>query len=358
MTKNQNLYNVKTIIAIILLVNVNSLYGQHPFGPFYRQYSGLSCPYDSASLQLELLEDTIGVIDILRYKVTFTNEATTSKEFMQPWGALFEWPLIELRYETDSVWKELPLSNYGAVPLEFSRIECGFGELPARKEPPVFRSNYISLKGGEQLSKTFSWAEFTFLGTDPLFIHIDKDLFKNNFSSVGKYFVRASIKECSSPKIALQSKEVVLYVLPYEGTDEAAKNWLSKELYFPALIFSPGIGRPGGSFYNALEGMEDTKKFYDYETIFLRFIQLFPDSSFTPWVQLCLAYWYNYPYKIIINADGKTTYERRHGPPRTKEMRVLIKAVRERPITGKETLSDKAVREAADYLWSQLKPEK
>lgn len=356
MTKNQNLYNIKTIIAVILLVNVNSLYAQHPFDPSYNPYGGSSCPYDSASLQLELLEDTIGVIDILRYKVTFTNEATTSKEFMQPWGEFFEWPLIELRYETDSIWKELPLSNYGAVPRHFGTIKCGVDI--QEEEAPVFRTKYISLKGGAQLSKTFRWAEFTFLGTDPYFIHIDKDLFKNNFSRVGKYFVRASIKECTSPKTALQSKEVVLYVLPYEGTDEAAKNWLSKELYFPSLIFSPGIGGPDGSFYAALQGMEDTKKFYDYETIFLRFIQLFPNSSFTPWVQLCLAYWYYLPIKIIIDADGKTTYEKRYAPPRTKEMRVLIKAVQERPITGKETLSDKAVREAADYLWSQLKPEK
>jgi hypothetical protein len=265
---------IKVLIVFFLLINSNA----------YSQY----CNYDSVDFKITLETDTIGVLEVLNYQLSFTNRYSSTKEFIKPWNEKYILPIVEIKYEKDSSWQELPLSIYS------------YGEYIAGE---YFGRDIIELKADSTITVKSNWidAPFCYQGMKIEYKNDwEKSPFGNFFTELGHYKVRAKVHDCQGNKAILVSDKVDLVVTNYNKIDEQAKKWLENNLSYPSSIFINQVHNNRGFFYYSSNIFNKEK--VKQEDILFEFIKLFPNSSFVPWAKLYLASWYleGYHYKEII----------------------------------------------------------
>lgn len=281
-------YNCIVVLIAFFSSNI-SLYSQ----------DSQECNYDSVEFKLIVKDDTIRSLDLIHYQLSFTNKFSKEKTFISPWNEDFELPFLEIRFQDDTVWKQLLFSDYSyggmhAVGMSF-------------RQPKIILSKDTTISINKNwLSVPFSYLKLLELadGEDKN-IQFNQYAFNQYFKTKGLYKIRAALYNCRDKKVKLFTNEVTLTVVDYQNRDKGASEWLKRNMIYPASIYITGL-------HNGTSFIDYTSMSFSYggtkeEEILKEFIGKFPTSSFTPWAKLYIARWkmegFRYEKREFFNRD-------------------------------------------------------
>lgn len=297
-----------------------------------------TCKYDSVEFKFKVNSDTIKSLDVIDYKLSFTNKSKLKKEYISPWDEAHVLPIIEIKYEQENKWEKLPLSSYSYGQYIAGEWGRGIIEL-ASNETMVANSSWIAVP----FSRVGVWLEHNH--------RWDVVDYSAYFKRLGKYKVRAAIYDCLDKKIEFYSNEEELIVIPYQGIDKEAYNWLEKNVPYPASVYIGNMyqGQVFSYYASTCYRMTGVKS----EEKFLEFIQKFPSSSFAPWLELYLSKWYLSGFIYEIPKYDNSIMVIRKRPPsliRVEKSEELLKNIHDIAIKNKDDLLLKYVIEQKNYI--------
>ncbi len=199
------------------------------------------------------VNSNIGLMDRLRIQAVIMNTGNTDLDYLNPW-LVYKYMRFEYRKPGVTDWRILG--------LHLNRYE---------EEKPEF----FSLQAGE--SKT---ADLTFR-CSPAIIRHKNDSYYRYFEKYGEYIIRTKYEPIEGEVI--YSNEAVFRVVPYEGSDAAAYEWLRQKpvshfMYDLNFLRAPTLLRSAGCKHKDASEL----------------IEKFPESRFVPWAKLYLGKCYVY----------------------------------------------------------------
>lgn len=234
------------------------------------------CKQQYLTLELSIDQQQLNLLEPIEYSIKLINHSNKNMVITEPWSAYVK-PELEYRNNLDTNWVNLIYSNRA----NFSPI------IPWETDFNI--QDEIILPANDSMEKKFIWA---------FFINRKEQIKINN---IKEFSLRVSIHPCDNKnKSTVFSNEVkVNFVLDKDNKNRMAYDFLMKK-ETPGFIYEPIIFGPFGwgvfSFRN-----KNTKK--DLEEL----IRIFPNSRFTKWAKLQLAFFYysgyGNPEKNIFQPD-------------------------------------------------------
>lgn len=230
--------------------------------------------------ELQIEQTSIGCMDPIFYTLKLNNISNEDVSIIEPWDEFLK-PFLEIKLINDTMW----------VPLKYSNKEPMGFTIPPHENFDIRHKIILSSNTG--IAKNSVWAPFL------------TKLELENYCLNRCFQIRAVYYPCKEIKII--SNETTFKIVGYKNEeDKEAADWL-KELEFPGFLYEPLIM---SSQMWGMYSMKNKRTQKDAEN----FLKEFPNSKFTPWVKLHLAYF----HKVGITEGFKTN------TPRIEEAKVIV----------------------------------
>ena len=202
---------------------------------------------------LKLSKNEIGLLDPICYEIVIKNTKRKDVKVNRPWMSNGT-KKIHLMYKAvDSLeWKHM-VTSYG----DTEGITVGKNK------------DNIIIEAKNSISHEF--------GCLPYYVPTNYYLFEEG----NTYDIRAVYTNPIKRKKEIYSNISRMKVVPYTGIEEKAKNWLIEKSDIPPFMYLLVYDNWGIGNFEKRRQIYSTSK---------RFIKLFPDTEFTPWVKLYLSY--------------------------------------------------------------------
>ncbi len=219
------------------------------------------------SVSLRVRFDKIGLIDPLRFRMIFMNTGNTDLNQLVPWDDR-RFISSEYRGPSDPEWKPLDVPHLRSIPVKTHRI------------------HRFSLKAGE--AKILD-----LISLYDLNLSIRNKKASYYFDRYGEYRIRVKYGQGKGDVII--SNEAAFQVIPYEGPDAAAYEWL-REKTVPVYLYDM---RRSPDELGVLK--------YEYAS---ELIERFPESRFAEWVKLYLGRCYIFGLFGTEEENRNSDYDR------------------------------------------------
>jgi hypothetical protein len=280
-TKYLNLMKYFTYLIVLLSFNLNA---QN------------KCDYDSIQFILEIPKDTILTLEPFHYTTIVINQSFFTKNIV-PLVDSEHYPIIEYQTENDTLWQRLEGSEIGID------LVNGYGN----RDYDLLDRPRVYLPKKEYIIEAV-WIDIPFRHSCYMLDNrLDDEFYQldNIFSKPGQYKIRLIASNASIfCKKRIVSNEASFYIKERTGIDKAAKDWLVKNTLHPAVVYESllkGNERYFGKYTVSAWMVEGENIQEKLEA----FIELFPNSSFSPWVRLHLAKLYFRGFTPYIDNNYK-----------------------------------------------------
>ncbi len=240
-----NTIKISVIITILLITYVTDSYTQSN---------------SHLLLSVRIRYNQIGQIDPLRFQAIIMN--TEDRDL----NTLGHWPVISVEYR-------------GAGTTEWKPLVIPYLKIYALTGSP----SSLSLRAGEAKLIDFSVLH------DSDLPYREKGIIYY-FNKYGEYTLRAKYR--IGKEDVIFSNEAVFRIVPYEGPDAAAYEWL-KDKYVPHFMYEMSLVHESPKVYTDKDALE--------------LIEKFPESKFAVWAKLYLGKCYTYSF--CRNKERKKIYD-------------------------------------------------
>lgn len=226
----------------------------------YRQIAINQSNDQKLKLTLEIGSECFPYLEPLYYSILLANESKNEIETLSPYSRIVQ-PKVEIKVKNKNYWFFLKDSD---------RSKFGSG-IPAH-EAHLFKLHPITLETNQVMTKKYSWASSNY------YSEISEYIDKNKKVQIRTFFKKNKTDSIFSNIVELKIKK-------YKGQNKKAEKWL-QELKAPDFFYEFFLFKHIGIRQRKMTDFEIKDKTD-------RFIKNFPNSIFTPWIKLNLAYWHS-----------------------------------------------------------------